>query len=210
MAAHEVRGRSGFRVLYGPVRAEDLPAFVDAGMKATPEMRLVEFPLWDRLSVTVVELVMSAKYVLLILLALLLLGGLGSDGYDLWRILSSGGLAAVLFLVAFLSGTILGPALLPWLPGRALSLKGLWIGMGLAAGLWLLTSMSPGSSSGWFGLAAWTLLLPVVTSFTVMNYTGSTTYTSLSGVRREMQRAVPLQAIGGILGLALWLVGRFV
>jgi acetyl-CoA decarbonylase/synthase complex subunit gamma len=58
-------------------------------------------------------------------------------------------------------------------------------------------------------LAAWTFLLPVVTSFAVMNYTGSTTYTSLSGVRREMQRAVPLQAIGCVIGISLWLIGRF-
>ena len=212
VAAHEVRQRSGFRVLFGPVRTDDLPAFVNAGMKATPEMRRVEFPLGDRLGVAVVELVMSAKYVLPVVVAFVLLGGLGTDGYDPWRMLSSGGLAAGLFLTAFLCGAILGPALLPWLPGRAFSLKGFWLGIGpgLAAGLWLLASMSPGSSSAWFGLAAWTLLLPVVTSFTMMNYTGSSTYTSLSGVRREMRRAVPLQAIGGILGVALWLVGRFV
>ena len=201
-------------MLFGPVRTDALPDFVHAGMKATPEMRRVEFPLRDRLGVAVVELVMSAKYVLPVVVAFLLLGGLGTDGYDPWRMLSSGGLAAGLFLTAFLCGTILGPALLPWLPGRAFSLKGFWlglgIGLGLAVGLWLLTSMSPGSSSGWFGLAAWTLLLPVVTSFTMMNYTGSSTYTSLSGVRREMRRAVPLQAIGGILGVTLWLVGRFV
>ncbi len=210
VAAHEVRGRSGFRVVYGPVRTDDLPAFVDARMKATPEMRRVEFPLWDRMSVAVVELVMSAKYVLLILVAFLLLGGLGPDGYHPWRILSSGGSAAALFLGAFLCGTILGPALLPWLPGRSFSLKGLWIGMDLAAVLWLLTLMLPGNSLGWFDLAAWTLLLPAVTSFTVMNYTGSSTYTSMSGVRREMGRAVPLQAGAGTLGVALWVIGRFV
>jgi acetyl-CoA decarbonylase/synthase complex subunit gamma len=115
-----------------------------------------------------------------------------------------------MFLGAFLCGTVLGPALLPWLPGRSFSMKGLWIGMGLAAVPWLLMSMSPGHSLGWFDLAAWTLLLPAVTSFTVMNYTGSSTYTSMSGVRREMGRAVPLQAVAGILGIALWVIGRFV
>src|SRR5512139_2025308 len=34
VSAHEVRRRCGFRVEYGPVRAEDLPAYLDAGMKA--------------------------------------------------------------------------------------------------------------------------------------------------------------------------------
>jgi acetyl-CoA decarbonylase/synthase complex subunit gamma len=141
--------------------------------------------------------------------AFLLIGGLGRDGFDPWRMLSSGGLAAALFLLSFLGGAILGPALLPWLPGRAFSIKGIWVGLGLAFSLWLLTLRVPNIWSGWLDLAAWMLLMPVITSFTVMNYTGSSTYTSLSGVRREMMRAVPLQAIGGILGVALWLVGRF-
>jgi CO dehydrogenase/acetyl-CoA synthase gamma subunit (corrinoid Fe-S protein) len=39
VAAHEVRKRSGFHVVFGPVRAEDLPAFLADGMRATPEMR---------------------------------------------------------------------------------------------------------------------------------------------------------------------------
>ncbi len=210
VAAHEVRQRSGFRVVYGPVRTDDLPAFLDAGIKATPEMRRVEFPLWDRLSVAVVELVLAAKYLLPIVAAFLMLGGLASDGYHPWRMLSSGGLAATLILISFLCGAILAPALLPWLPGRAFSVKGLAVGVGLAASLWLLTLMLPAISIGRLDLAAWMLLMPVITSFTVMNYTGSSTYTSLSGVRREMGRAVPLQAIGGILGVALWVVGRFV
>ena len=31
VAAHDVRRRSGFRVVYGPVRAEDLPTFLRDG-----------------------------------------------------------------------------------------------------------------------------------------------------------------------------------
>jgi acetyl-CoA decarbonylase/synthase complex subunit gamma len=209
VAAHEVRERSGFGVIYGPVRTDDLPDFLDAGMKANSQMRRVEFPLWDRLSVAVVELVLAAEYLLPVIVALLLLGGLGSDGYDLSRVFSSGGLAAVLVLISFLGGTIAGPALLPWLPGRAFSLKGLWVGVGLAASLWLVARTSPALTLSGLDLAAWMLLMPATTSFTMMNYTGSSTYTSLSGVRREMRRAVPLQVIGGILGAALWIAGRF-
>jgi acetyl-CoA decarbonylase/synthase complex subunit gamma len=146
----------------------------------------------------------------LIIAAFVLLSGLGTDVYNAGRMLTSGGLAVALFLVGFLCGTVLGPALLPWLPGRAFSLKGLWIGLVLAVGIWLLPLFLPDWSPGWIDLVAWTFLLPVVTSFAVMNYTGSTTYTSLSGVRREMQRAVPLQAIACIVGISLWLLGRFV
>ena len=48
IAAHEVVKRSGFKVVYGPVRASDLPAFLEAGMKASPGMRKVRFALTDR------------------------------------------------------------------------------------------------------------------------------------------------------------------
>jgi len=56
IAAHEVRQATGFHVVYGPVRAKDLPAFLDARMTAPPEMRRVSFRLRDRLLLVPVEL----------------------------------------------------------------------------------------------------------------------------------------------------------
>jgi CO dehydrogenase/acetyl-CoA synthase gamma subunit (corrinoid Fe-S protein) len=38
VAAHDVLRRTGFTVVYGPVYARDLPAFLSAGMKAEPQM----------------------------------------------------------------------------------------------------------------------------------------------------------------------------
>jgi hypothetical protein len=52
VSAHEVKKQSGFRVVYGPVRAADIPEFIAQGMRATPEMRRVRFPLADRPSQT--------------------------------------------------------------------------------------------------------------------------------------------------------------
>ncbi|GAI64533.1 unnamed protein product, partial [marine sediment metagenome] len=43
MAAHLVKKAAGFKVIYGPVRAADLPAFLQSGMKAAEEMRKVRF-----------------------------------------------------------------------------------------------------------------------------------------------------------------------
>jgi acetyl-CoA decarbonylase/synthase complex subunit gamma len=37
-----------------------------------------------------------------------------------------------------------------------------------------------------------------------MNFTGASTYTSLSGVKKEMRWAVPLEIGTGFAGLALW------
>jgi acetyl-CoA decarbonylase/synthase complex subunit gamma len=210
VAAHEVRKRSGFRVVYGPVRAGDIPAFLHNDMKATSEMRRVEFPMRDRLAVAPVELVISAKYVLAIATVFLLLGGLGPGGYSWTRLATAGLFSAAVFTGAFVAGTLLTPAFLPWLPGRALSLKGTWIGVALVAALTGFPWLSQTASQGSITLAAWCLLIPVTTSFAAMNFTGSTTYTSLSGVRREMRFAVSIQAAASVVGVVLWIVGRFV
>jgi hypothetical protein len=209
VSAHEVRAKCGFRVVYGPVRAADLPAFLDAGMQATPAMRRVRFGLLDRLVLVPVELVLGARYALLAALGLFLLGGLGRGGWSAARMLSDGVRSAVLLLIAFLTAVVLTPALLPWLPGRAFASKGAWVGLALDAALLLFVRGHPGYFGGPLGTAGWLLLIPALASFLGMSFTGASTYTSLSGVRREMRAAVPLQAAFALLGIALWLVGRF-
>jgi acetyl-CoA decarbonylase/synthase complex subunit gamma len=54
--------------------------------------------------------------------------------------------------------------------------------------------------------AAWLLLIPAIASYLGMNFTGASTYTSLSGVREEMRWAVPLQVVAAVLGVILWIV----
>jgi NAD-dependent dihydropyrimidine dehydrogenase PreA subunit len=47
--AREVRQRAGWHVLWGPVDARYLPAFMSAGGQAAPEQREVAFPIRERL-----------------------------------------------------------------------------------------------------------------------------------------------------------------
>lgn len=210
VAAHQVKRRSGFRVEYGPVRAADLPAFLAADMRAAPEMRRVRFGLRDRVAVIPVELVMSVKYAVAIAAGLLILAGLGAEGYAWSRVVGEGVLSAGLILATWAASTVLTPVLLPWLPGRALSAKGAWLGLVLLAGLFAYACFRPGLTERLSNPVAWCLLIPTLASFTAMNFTGATTYTSLSGVRREMRVAVPIQATAALLGVTLWLIGRFV
>jgi len=51
--AAEVLHRSGWRVIWGPVEARDIPAFLAAGQQATQEMRRVRFPWTRRLEMAV-------------------------------------------------------------------------------------------------------------------------------------------------------------
>jgi acetyl-CoA decarbonylase/synthase complex subunit gamma len=43
-----------------------------------------------------------------------------------------------------------------------------------------------------------------------MNFTGASTYTSLSGVKKEMRRALPIEIGAGIVGIILWLGSHFI
>jgi acetyl-CoA decarbonylase/synthase complex subunit gamma len=209
VSAHEVRRRSGFRIVYGPVRAKDLPAFLAAGMKASLEMRRVRFDFLDRVVLIPVELTMAAKYAVLIAAAFLVLAGFGPAGYSLARASSVGSRAAVLLLGTCLAAVTLTPALLPWLPGRAFSLKGAWIGLAIVLAVGGYTWHRPALFENRLTEAAWFLMIPALASFLAMNFTGSSTYTSLSGVRREMRVAVPIQLICAVAGVCLWLIGRF-
>jgi len=209
VSAHLVRQKCGFRVVYGPVRAADLPAFLDASLKAEPEMRRARFTLKDRAVLIPVEVVTGAKYVLLAAAVLLLLGGLNSHGYALERVRTTGFASAALILSAFLGGAIFGPLLLPWLPGRAFAVKGAVLGLAIYAALMLIGGSAAGSSPLWWHVAAWALIIPVITSFTVMNFTGTSNFTSLSGVLREMHFAIPAQIAGAVIGFGLWAAGLF-
>ncbi len=51
--AREIRERTGWTVVWGPVYAEDIPAFLPNGSRKTPEMRTVKFPLVQRIEMAV-------------------------------------------------------------------------------------------------------------------------------------------------------------
>lgn len=208
--AHEVKSASGFRINYGPVRADDLPRYLDTGMQVTPAMRRVRFGLRDRALLVPVEMVGGAKYALGLALLFALLGGLSAAGYSLVGVQSTGLVAAAVVLATFVGATVLGPLLLPLLPGRAFALKGALLGAALFTLLLWLTWPGLWTLSTVLHLAGWALLITALSSFALMNFTGATTFTSLSGVLREMKVALPLQIGGAVAGLALWLSSLFV
>ena len=108
------------------------------------------------------------------------------------------------FLTAILAGAILAPLLLPWLPGRAFSIKGLSLGFLFAAILMVFSWNDWIIGTSRLEILAWFFLIPAVSSYLAMNFTGASTYTSLSGVKKEMRWALPLEIVGGMVGLLLW------
>ncbi|HEY6000493.1 MAG TPA: mercury methylation corrinoid protein HgcA [bacterium] len=205
IAAREVSRDSGFDVVFGPVRAADLPAFLDAGMAATPRMRRVTFTFADRLVLVPVELVQSAGWVAPLLGILLLAGGLVPGGFSWEALVARAPATAAACAGALLAGSALTPLLLPWIPGRAFALKGALLGALWAAVAAPLLLRGEHAAA----LGGWAALLTVASAFCAMQFTGSSVITSLSGVRREMRIALPLEIAGAAIGLVLVAAGRY-
>jgi acetyl-CoA decarbonylase/synthase complex subunit gamma len=64
--------------------------------------------------------------------------------------------------------------------------------------------------AGGVEMLAWILLIPAVSAYLAMNFTGASTYTSLSGVRKEMRWALPVQIGAGVIGIILWIGSHFI
>jgi hypothetical protein len=206
VAAHQVQQGCGFRVVYGPVRAADLPAFLAAGMQAAPAMRRVTFTTGERLVLTPVEITSMLKPLAWGIGLLLLLGGIGPGLFSPAAALTRGGAALAAGLAGMLAGTVLVPVLLPWLPGRMFAVKGALVGL-LVAG----TGVAIGAARlGGLNSAALLLALPAVSAWCAMHFTGSTPFTSPSGVEKEMRRTIPFQAAALLAGGICWLLAAFV
>ncbi|HET6351995.1 MAG TPA: mercury methylation corrinoid protein HgcA [Coriobacteriia bacterium] len=207
VAAHEVQQFTGFRVVYGPVRIDDLPAFLDAGMKATPEMRSATFDLRERFVLTGVELSVAWQLkTLAILVAVALASGVVGLSYSWHSLLVRGGAAVLTALVGLLAGAFVTPLLLPWLPFRAFSAKGALVGAVFGIGLSALLFDSIGSLAA----PAVALATVVFASYAAMNFTGTSPITSPSGVEHEMRRAIPWQIAGAVVSVGLWIVSAFI
>jgi len=186
VAAHEVTKRTRFKVKYGPVRAEYLPEYLKTG-QATPEMRRVRFTLKDRITLIPVELAA-------VLLPLLILIFLGSKSA----------------VAAILAGTVLFPILLPWIPTHNFSTKGFILGGVVAIPFAILAFLRNPESALWLR-SAWAVtylfLIPSITAYLTLNFTGATTFTSRTGVRKEIFAYIPVMAwmfgAGLLLNIAL-------
>ena len=200
MDAAQASRECGFHVVFGPVYARDIARFLADGDRLPPEFRRVHFWWRDRLAVAPLELVVHAKAMLIVGVALALLTGVGPHGFSLAQVWRQGLGPLALWFMTYLAAGFLGPLLLPWLPLRSFAIKGAGLGVALAlAGGFV-------SGSGWTALRlnAWIVLVAVGASYLLLNFTGCTTFTSPSGVRREVRLAVPVQIACGLVGLVLW------
>jgi hypothetical protein len=204
VAAHKVKEETGFNVHYGPVRAADIRKFVNDGYRADKEMRRVTFGFKDRVKLIPNDFMYGKFYLLGAIAVLFIISGISTNGLS-YRNFSGEGRPAILnIFLAYVAGIVITPIALPYLPARQFSLKGFISGTLVFAILFLLKL----TGDNVFEIISWFLIITTISSFLAMNFTGSSTYTSLSGVKKEMKFSVPLQIGFAVVGIILQIVGK--
>jgi hypothetical protein len=121
-----------------------------------------------------------------------------------------GATAALAALSAVLAGTVLFPILLPYIPVKDFSMKGLILGLIVA--LPFAYVMFTGTGPEWLnGVAAlgYLLAMPPVTAYLALNFTGASTFTSRTGVRKEIYKYIPPMAAMFVIGVLIF-AGLFI
>ncbi len=197
VSAFSLKEWCGWNVEYGPVRAEDLPEYLKMH-RATPEMRRVRFGLWDRIQLIPIELVSA-------FLAMAIAAGV--------LYFAIGLTASLAVLASVLAGTVLFPILLPFIPVRDFSVKGLILGLlvALPFAYNVFTKDGPALLNA-LAAVGYLLAMPPLTAFLALNFTGSSTFTSRTGVRKEIYTYVLPGAIAfglGVLAFVALFAARF-
>lgn len=206
VSAREVKKLSGFRVIYGPIRAKDIPAFLTNNKKADKKMRQVTFSLYERFILTPVEIQIVLKPALIAALVLFVISGIGPGIFSFSNALERGTISFFALVAGIISGAFVTPVLLPFIPSREFALKGIITGSVFA--ILLLASLSS-VINGIAGFLALFLFSVVISSYLAMNFTGTTPFTSPSGVEKEMKHYIPVQLAGLVISTGLWIYSAF-
>lgn len=204
VAAHKVKEETGFNVHYGPVRASDIKRFISVGYRADKEMRRVTFGFKDRIKLIPNDFMYGKFYLLGAIALLFLISGLSNKGFSYRDFAGEGGPSILSVLLAYITGIVITPMFLPYIPGRRFSFKGFYSGALVFIILFLLKL----TGSNIFETLSWFLIITAISSFLAMNFTGSSTYTSLSGVKKEMKFSVPVQIGFALVGIILQVIGK--
>ena len=206
VAAHKVKEETGFNVHYGPVRASDIGKFIANGYRADSEMRKIKFGFHDRIKLIPNDFMYGKYYLLGAILLLYLLSGISSNGLSYKNFSGVGAPAIIKVFLGYCAGIIITPLFLPYIPGRHFSLKGFISGVIVFTGFFLLDFTNENMTEK----ISWFFIITAISSFLAMNFTGSSTFTSLSGVKKEMKIFVPLQITFASVGIVLNVIGKFI
>lgn len=206
VAAHKVKEETGFNVHYGPVRAGDIKKYLEDGYRADSAMRRVTFNVKDRLKLIPNDFFQGRWYLLGALAVIMLISSINAGISSFKDFLGVSTNSIFNILLAYFSGIVITPALLPYFPARFFSVKGFLAG----AIMFLLLFILNLTGDNILEIISWFLLITALSSFIAMNFTGSSTFTSLSGVKKEMKLSIPVQISFAIVGITLQIIGKLI
>ncbi len=208
VSAYQITKLTGFKAIYGPVYAKDIKRFLNNSCQATEEMRKVNFSLPERIAVSLLETVRSMKYLPFVFIFFVLMQLLGRANESLIQSMKSGLINTIPYIIAIIIGTILFPILLPILPFRMFSMKASILGIIWSAIVINYSKVFHYDANLMINISN-TLLLTSIISYLGMNFTGSTTFTSLSGVKKETLLTVPVLGASTLVGIILMVIDKF-
>ena len=159
----------------------------------------------ERAVLVPVELSFMPKYIIWVLAAALVLSGIGPGIFSISAAWNRGLMITAACLAGVVGGAVALPILLPWLPGTAFAVKGTVTGFAAGA---LTALLLKGHANG-LEFPVLILIAVALSSFVGMNFTGSTPYTSPSGVEKEMRKALPFQALAVLVAAVAWIGAAF-
>ena len=204
VAAHELKKLCGFKARFGPILAAHLPKFLQAGV-ADEEMRSVTFNLRERAVLIPLEICMLWKQLGAVALIIFTLSGISPGYFSPTLALNRSILMIYATLAAILAGAVATPLLLPWLPLRQFWLKGAIMGS-VASSLPLYIGIHSTGSIEKLAICLWTICCA---SYLAMNFTGSTPFTSLSGVAKEIRGGLVFQISLAVFAVTFWIAAPF-
>jgi hypothetical protein len=208
VSAHIITKYTGFKVIYGPVAASDIKEFLENQCETTPDMRRVKFSLADRAILTPVETIQKIKYFPIVVILFLFINFIAKSNIGFLEIFKLSMINSIPYLIAILLGTVSIPILLPIIPFKSFALKGAIVGL-----IWSAITIHFSSTflyeDSLIMMISNTLLLTSITTYLGLNFTGSSTYTSFSGVLKETIRAMPIVIVASVIGVILMIVSSF-
>ena len=95
-------------------------------------MRTVTFTLFERLILSPIELQTALKPALIAAVIIFILSGIGPSVFSITSAWARGTTAVLALATGMFSGAVITPALLPYIPVKEFSLKGIIAGLGTA------------------------------------------------------------------------------
>lgn len=201
----KLKKETGFRGIFGPIRSEDIEDYIKNKFKASKEMRNVKFTISDRAKLTPLSFVQNIKYYFVALVIILLMNVIGGTvSLGIGELIKITIIQSIPMLLATVVAAMIFPIALPVIPFKSFALKGFVLSLFF---LGVLSSMSYNFmiQNNMYFLGYSLITIALVTNI-CLNFTGSTTYTSFSGVVKETLWALPACIAFSIIGVILMII----